>query len=159
MQHVVHGCGVKRCGEAVWAASPCFPVRGPRILLQNRQNPGKWPRFSTLHQVFKPEIWAISLIVACGGTDFVGRDGCFQLRRPTQGIWSYSSQFIYLLAIVARSLSKCAVCNVLLNSLICPKCSYAKLTYFIYLTLTELWKIVCCMSVTITQALLVCVLR
>ena len=156
---MVHGCGVKMCGEAVWAAGPCFPVRGPRILLQNRQNPGKWPRFLLLHQVFKAEIWAISLIVACGGTDFVGRDGCFQLRRPTQGIWSYSSQFIYLLAIVARSLSKCAVCNVLLNSLICPKCSYAKLTYFIYLTLTELWKIVCCMSVTITQALLVCVLR
>ena len=148
---MVHGRGVKRCGEAVWAASPCFPVRGPRILLQNRQNPGKWPRFSTLHQVFKAETWATSLIVACGGTDFVGR--------PTQGIWSYSSQFIYLLAIVARSLSKCAVCNVLLNSLICPKCSYAKLTYFIYLTLTELWKIVCCMIVTITQALSVCVLR
>ena len=81
---MVHGCGVKRCGEAVWAAGPCFPVRGPRILLQNQQNPGKWPRFSLLHQVFKAEIWAISLIVARSGTDFVGRDGCFQLRRPTR---------------------------------------------------------------------------
>ena len=78
---------VKGCGEALWAASPCFPVRGPRILLQNRQNPGKWPRFSLLHQVFKAEIWAISLIVARSGTDFVGRDDCFQLRRPRRHIW------------------------------------------------------------------------
>ena len=74
---------VKGCGEAVWAAGPCFPVRGPRILLQNLQNPGKWPRFSLLHQVFKTEIWAISLIVARSGTDFVGRNGCFRLLRPT----------------------------------------------------------------------------
>ena len=75
-------CGVKRCDAAVWAASPCFPVRGPWILLQNTQNPGKWPRFSLLHQVFKAEIWAASLIVVRGGTDFVGRNGCFRLRRP-----------------------------------------------------------------------------
>ena len=62
---------------------PCFPVRGPRILLQNLQNPGKWPRFSILHQVFKADFSAISLIIARSGSDFVGRDGCFQLRRPT----------------------------------------------------------------------------
>ena len=74
--------GVKRCSETVSAASPCFPVRGPWILLQNLQNPGKWPRFSLLQQVFKAEIWATSLIVVRSGTDFVGRDGCFQFRRP-----------------------------------------------------------------------------
>ena len=78
---------VKGCGETVWAASPCFPVRGPRILLQNRQNHVMWPRFSTLHQVFKAEIWATSLIVVRSGTDFVGRDGCFRCERPTRYIW------------------------------------------------------------------------
>ena len=95
------GRPAKGCSAWVWAARPCFPVRGPRILLR----------------------------------------------------------FTYLKATTYQSSSKCAVCNVLHNPIIWPKCSYAKLTYFNSLTLTELWKNVSCMPVTITEALSAFVLR
>jgi hypothetical protein len=62
---------------------PLFLVRGPWILLQNRQNPGKWPRFLFIHQIFKADFSAMLTVPPLSGTDFIGRNGCFLFRRPT----------------------------------------------------------------------------
>ena len=61
------------CVFGAWATIPYFLFRGPRILLQNRQNPGKWPRFSLLSQIFKADFSATRASTDLSGPDFMGR--------------------------------------------------------------------------------------
>ncbi len=81
----VRGAAVSQtCQSEGLGREPLISCSRPTDLLQNAQNPGKWPRFSLLHQVFKADFSATLTVIPPSGTDCIGRNGCFQLLRPTR---------------------------------------------------------------------------